>query len=197
MRGRDWFHVFSPLVRLVVVVFRLMPNACVSMLWALLDASHGRLGLGLRYCIVKAKAGGCGDCVYIGPNVELRHWRRLHLGSNVSIHRFSYLDAMGEIHIGDHVSVSHNCSLVSFDHTWTDPSMPIRDNPVVTSAIVLEDDVWLGCGVRVVSGVRIASRCAIAAGAVVTRDTQSGYLYAGVPAKPIKVISGEAPCREA
>ncbi len=188
MRGRALFKIFKPLIQLWVGIFRLMPDACILVIWAMLDVFHGKLGTGLRYCILKAKAGHCGDCVYVGPNVEIRNVNKLYIGNNVSIHRFSYIDALGEIHIGDNVSVAHNCSFVSFNHTWADPSLPIRDNPTIAAPIVLENDIWLGCGVRVVAGVRIFSRTVVAAGAVVVKSTQPAGLYAGVPAKLIKKL---------
>ena len=186
MRGRDYFKLFKLLIKIFVIIFKFMPNSCTSIIWALLDCFHGKIGLGLRYCILKAKARECGDCVFVGPNVEIRNMKNLYVGNNVSIHRFSYLDAIGEIHIGNNVSVAHNCSLVSFEHTWADKTLPIRDNPIVKGPILLEDDVWIGCGVRVLSGVSIASRCVVAAGSVVNKNLESGYLYVGVPAKPIK-----------
>lgn len=52
--------------------------------------------------------------------------------------------------------------------------------------IVLEDDVWIGYGATVLSGVRIGQGAVVAAGAVVNRDVPPYAIVGGVPAKVIK-----------
>lgn len=51
----------------------------------------------------------------------------------------------------------------------------------------VEDDVWIGHGAIVLSGVRIGRGSAIAAGAVVTHDVPPYCIAAGVPARVIRV----------
>ena len=48
------------------------------------------------------------------------------------------------------------------------------------------DDVWIGYGAIIMSGVNIANGSIIAAGSVVTKDTEPYSIYAGIPAKKIK-----------
>lgn len=52
--------------------------------------------------------------------------------------------------------------------------------------IEVEDDVWIGHGAQVMSGVKIGQGAVIAAGAVVTKDVPPYAIAAGVPAKVIK-----------
>lgn len=52
--------------------------------------------------------------------------------------------------------------------------------------VVIEDHVWLGANVIVLSGVTIGKHSVIAAGAVVTKDVEFYTIMAGVPAKIIK-----------
>lgn len=52
--------------------------------------------------------------------------------------------------------------------------------------IVVEDDVWIGYGATVLSGVSIGQGAIIAAGAVVTRDVPKYAIVGGVPATIIK-----------
>ena len=47
-------------------------------------------------------------------------------------------------------------------------------------------DCWLGAHSIIMCGVNIADGCIIAAGAVVTKDTEPYCIYGGVPAKKIK-----------
>ncbi len=52
--------------------------------------------------------------------------------------------------------------------------------------IVVDDDVWIGYGVIVMSGVHIGQGAVIAAGAVVTKDVPPYAIVGGVPSKVIK-----------
>jgi serine acetyltransferase len=52
--------------------------------------------------------------------------------------------------------------------------------------IVIDDDVWIGYGVTILSGVHIGQGAVVAAGAVVTKDVPPYAIVGGVPAKIIK-----------
>jgi len=159
-------------------------------MWVLSDGLPDLIGVSLRYCLLHRLALRCGNNVLVGRGVEIRYPERLVVGDNVSIHRQCYLDAYGGVEIGDDVSIAHQTSLISFEHTWNDDSIPIRDNPILTGMIRIRDDVWIGCGCRILSGVEIAGRSVVAAGSVVTRAVAAGTLVGGIPAKPIKNIRG-------
>lgn len=53
-------------------------------------------------------------------------------------------------------------------------------------SIILEDDVWLGLGTIVNSGVRIGKGAVVAAGSVVVKDVEPYSIVGGNPAKLIK-----------
>lgn len=55
--------------------------------------------------------------------------------------------------------------------------------------IVINDEVWIGCGVIVLPGVTVGKGAVIASGAVVTKDVPPMTLVGGVPAKIIKNFS--------
>ena len=48
------------------------------------------------------------------------------------------------------------------------------------------NDVWIGCGAIILSGVTIGDGAIIGAGAVVTKDVEPYTIVAGVPAKVLK-----------
>lgn len=52
--------------------------------------------------------------------------------------------------------------------------------------IIVEDDVWIGSRVIVLSGVRIGRGSVIASGSIVTKDVPPYTIVAGVPAKVVK-----------
>lgn len=52
--------------------------------------------------------------------------------------------------------------------------------------IVIDDDVWIGYGAMIMSGVHVGQGAVIAAGAIVTKDVPAYAVVGGIPAKIIK-----------
>ena len=92
------------------------------------------------------------------------------------------------VSIKDNVSIANHCTLISSNHSWKDNEVPIKYNSVIPNKIVINEDVWVAAGVRILSNVTISSRTIIGAGAVVNKSTDSHSIYVGVPAKKIKEI---------
>jgi acetyltransferase-like isoleucine patch superfamily enzyme len=186
VRGRDLFDRYRPWINEIVTILHYLPRHWVGILWLLANRLPGKVGLGLRYCLCKRLAASCGDNVYIGHDVTIKRWENLHLGRNVSIHQNCYIDAIGSITIGNAVAIAHQTSILSFEHTWDNPTVAIQDHPVRIAPVVIKDDVWVGCGCRILAGVTVESRTIVAAGAVVTKDVSSHTIVGGVPARLIK-----------
>jgi maltose O-acetyltransferase len=51
------------------------------------------------------------------------------------------------------------------------------------------DGSWIGANVTILPGVTIGKDCVIGAGAVVTSDCAPNTVYAGVPARPIRMLA--------
>lgn len=188
MQGKKYFSFVFPVLWVFSRVLFILPRSFVSSLWSVLDFFPGLLGVGLRYAFALRLAKKIGKNVYFGPYVVILKWHNIIIGNNVSIHAQSYIDASGEVEIGSDVSIAHQSSLVSFNHTWDNLDAPIRSNPTVYGKIKISDDVWIGCGVRILSGVVISSRSVVAAGAVVVKNVPGNVLVAGVPAKFVRRI---------
>lgn len=188
MKGRDKFKKVQIILILITGLMRLTPRFFKLLLWDCISRYSQIPFIGLRYCILKSMANSCGDNVRVGTSVRLLNIKKLSIGSNVSIHDFCYIDAAGGIEIGDNVSIAHNTSILSTNHDWSDKFIPIKYNPTIADKVLIKDDVWLGCAVRVLPGVTINSRSILAAGAVVNKNVDSNSIYGGVPAKKIKSI---------
>lgn len=94
----------------------------------------------------------------------------------------------GEITLGDNVSIAHTTAFHSFNHTWDNPDLTIRENPLYTKRIVVDEDVWFGCNCVVLSGVHVGKRVVVAAGAIVNKSIEANSVAAGNPVKIIKKI---------
>jgi len=137
----------------------------------------------------------------IGPNfhsgVRVRIWAKntVIIGKNFYIGRDSFIES--DVIIGDNVIWANRVALVGrYDHHYQQPGVPtrlasqIRDKDYnwhgLNNTTKIEDDVWVGYGSTIMSGVTIRTGSIIAAGSVVTRDVEPYSIYAGVPAKKIK-----------
>lgn len=107
----------------------------------------------------------------------------------------SMYDETSKVKIGNFCSVADAVTfLVAADHIQTNIStFPFKTKycgyipeAVSSGDIIVEDDVWIGHGVSILSNVHIGQGAIIAAGAVVTKDVPPYAIVGGVPAKVIK-----------
>lgn len=188
MTGREKFSKFSFVIKLLVVFFKLFGKKANSKLLLFFRNKNGVSGLLLRYVFVKNIAKKTGDNITIHPGVFLFNLQNIEFGNNVSIHPMCYIEALGGIYIGNDVSIAHSSTLISTNHSWDHPNIPIKYNPATFGEIIIHDDVWIGCGVRILAGVTINKRSIVAAGAVVNKSFEGYSLIGGVPSKLIKKI---------
>lgn len=134
-----------------------------------------------------------GGRISIGRNCELRkgcqlltYGGNIKIGNYVSINPYTMIYGQGNITIGNYVRIAAHCVLIPSNHIFSDATRLIFEQGLLNKGIVVEDDVWIGCGVRVLDGVTIAKGCVIGAGSVVTKSTEAYGVYAGVPARKIK-----------
>ena len=124
----------------------------------------------------------------IFPGVYLKNVQNLEIGTNVSIHEMTYINAHGGIKIGNDVAISHGVSMLSYDHDIYSDCTSFKDANPIVGRIEINNNVWIGAGVRILKDVTIEKDCVIAAGAVVTRSIKENSIAAGIPAKIIKSI---------
>jgi acetyltransferase-like isoleucine patch superfamily enzyme len=187
-KGRYYFSKYKLIILFVTKIFKHTPGYVKKVIWDYFLNYEGPISLGLRYCLLSSMVNKCGDNVFVGRGVSIKNAENLIIGNNVSIHSLCYIDAFGGVEIGDNVSIAHQCSIISFDHQWSDVDVPIKYNKTVQLRIKIADDVWIGCGVRVLGGTTIGQRSVIAAGAIVKGDLDGKFLYGGMPAKVIKKL---------
>lgn len=137
------------------------------------------------------------NCKKLGKNLNFHYGvvvqgtKLTVFGSNIDIGRHSLLSFGGvECEIGNDVMMGSDVKLITIEHSYRNKSLPMRLQESVYSPIIIEDDVWLGDGVKVISGsrpLRISRGVIVGAGSVVTKnlDIENG-IYAGIPAKFLK-----------
>lgn len=187
--GRQIFRLTRPIFDGINAVLGVVPRGIIALFWPLVQYFPWKLGIALRYIFARRLMKHCGANAQILPGVTILNWQGISLGDNVSIHTGCYLEGLGGLTIGNDVSIAHATSLLTFEHGWEDKDIPIKYNALKLGAVRIEDDVWLGCGVRILSNVHIKSRAIVAAGSVVRAGTLDSGVWAGVPAQLRKSLT--------
>lgn len=108
------------------------------------------------------------------------------IGSNsrIGLHN----TVIGPIIIGNHVNIAQGVVLSGMNHSYKDSSKRIDEQKVITSPIIIEDDVWIGANCVILPGVKVGRHSVIGAGSVVTKDIPSYSLAVGNPARITKSL---------
>jgi len=103
-----------------------------------------------------------------------------------------------DAHFGNNIVIAGNVAFVGRDdHRYNMVGKTIWDSPRGDAfKIVVEDDVWIGHGAIILSGVTIGRGAVVAAGAVVTKDVPRYSIVAGNPARVVKNRFTEQQIRE-
>lgn len=148
-----------------------------------------------RYVQIDARSieGIClGDSVTIDDYATLRGsgvlrnlGKGISVGDRTSIGHSNFIHGGGGVKIGSDCLLGPHVQIFSENHNYESPARPIRLQGERRSPVVIGDDVWIGAGSIVLSGVTIGDGAVVAAGAVVTRDIPPMAVVGGVPARPI------------
>ena len=142
---------------------------------------------------VSVDGGGKGGRVIVGRNTVLDEGAVLRaagglirIGDDCSVNPYCVLIGGSEgLVIGNGVRIAAHSAIVAENHIFEDTSKYMYLQGSSSKGIIIEDDVWIGVGAKILDGVTIQKGTIVAAGAVVTKSTESYSIVAGVPAKKI------------
>lgn len=111
----------------------------------------------------------------------------------------AYEGSESKITIGKYCSISRDVrfinggihpidwvSLYPFRIKWKMEGALADGMPATKGPIQVMNDVWIGTGSTILSGVTIGNGAIIMAGSIVTRDIPAFTIVGGIPAKPVK-----------
>lgn len=136
-----------------------------------------------------------GKGFHCGRGVFIWGRNKIEIGENFYIGKYSIIET--DCIIGDNVIIANHVGIVGrYDHNYQQIGTTVRMAECIrdkdynwkglNNITYIGDDVWIGYGAIIMSGVNIANGSIIAAGSIVTKDTEPYSIYAGTPAKKIK-----------
>ena len=109
-------------------------------------------------------------------------------GGHFEIGDHSYINCNSTVSCLEHISIGRDCAiswntniLDGNGHDLIIEGVP-RPSPV---PVAIGDNVWIGAGALVLSGVSIGSGAVVGAGSIVTKDVPDRTIVAGSPARVI------------
>ena len=119
----------------------------------------------------------CGGSITIGKNCEihpfsmlLTHGGDIRIGDNCSVNPFTIIYGVGGASIGNGVRIAAHTTIIPENHIPGTDERPLYLSGSTKQGIRIEDNVWIGTGVRILDGVTIGRNAIIGAGSVVTRS---------------------------
>ncbi len=124
------------------------------------------------------------ESVAVFTPLYINYGKNTRIGKNVFINFDCVFLDLGKITIEDNVLIAPKVCLLSEGH----PISPNDRPSLVPGHIHIKQNVWIGAGAMILSGVTIGENAVVAAGAVVSKDVEANTVVGGIPAKLIKKI---------
>ncbi|USK28395.1 acyltransferase [Bacillus sp. CMF21] len=105
---------------------------------------------------------------------------KIIIGDNCALNDHLVLDGRGKLVIGNNVNISPYVKIYTAEHDINSPSFAY-----IEGQVLIEDYVWISTNAMIMPGVTIKEGTVVAAGAVVTKDTEPYSIVGGIPAKKI------------
>ena len=132
-----------------------------------------------------------GQGVHIGPGTIVSSTQKLSIGDGTYIGKGCTIQVAGTI--GRGVLIANRVGIIGrADHDLRAVGYPMSYAPWIgtvgstlegTNVVNIGEDVWIGYGAIVLSGITIGRGAIIAAGSVVTKDVATYTIVAGNPAR--------------
>ena len=116
---------------------------------------------------------------------------KISIGERCYINRHTMIDAHEQITIGPDCMIGPFCYVTDSDHARKSNAR-LAEQGMVSTAVIVEDNVWVGAHAIILKGVTIGRHAVIGAGAVVTKDVKAFSTVVGVPAGVIGARARQA-----
>lgn len=127
-----------------------------------------------------------GKNVAIMARVKIMSPQKVVIGNAVLLNEDTKVGGQCGVSIGNHVLIGYNVNIVSENHAYQNPLLPIKKQGYYGGPIIIYDDVWIGANAVILPNVILGRGCIIGANAVVTKNVPEYAIVGGIPAKLLR-----------
>lgn len=147
------------------------------------------------------------DCISIGEHVTFREGLRMdaikkmhsqHFSPQIIIDDYVHAEqdcqifATNLVHIKQNVTLSSQVFITDCEHEYREiNNESILNQKLICGKTIIDEEAFLGIGVRVIKAVHIGKHAVIGANSVVTKDIPAFSVAVGIPARVIKQYNPE------
>ena len=135
-----------------------------------------------RVCLLRWFGALIGHGVVIKPSFDVKYPWRLEVGDHCWLGERVWIDNLATVTLASNVCISQGAYLCTGNHDWSDPHFGLR-----VDSIVLEEGSWVGAKAILAPGSRLGICSVAAAGTLISGTVPNFEIYAGNPARFIKV----------
>jgi acetyltransferase-like isoleucine patch superfamily enzyme len=154
-------------------------------------ALHLIVDIILTFCY-KKQMTSCGHHVTFKPSTSnIKGIENMSFGNYVRIHKYATIfSSDAKLIIGNKVALGPKVTIMTGNHATDTIGTFMWDvhdkKDGLDKDVIIEDEIWVGSNVTILSGAHISRGCVIAAGAIVNKYIPPYSIVGGVPAKVLK-----------
>lgn len=163
-----------------------LANRCGRFIWGFVQATLFRWSPrpchAWRATLLRLFGARIGPHCHIYPGARI--WAPWHLVCEdvVAIADEAIVYNPATVTLGSHAIVSQQAYLCGATHDYDDPAFPMTWAPITIGRYA-----WICARATVQSGVTVGDGAILGLGAVATRDLEAWSIYAGIPARKVKL----------
>jgi len=127
--------------------------------------------------MLRAFGAKIGKQVHIYPTVKIAMPWNLEVGHFSAIGDHAIVYCLGQVFLGERVTISQYAHLCAGTHDYTDATLPLIKSP-----ICIEDDAWICADAFVGPGITIGQAAVVGARSVAFKNVPKNTVVAGNPA---------------
>ncbi len=154
-------------------------------------ALHLIVDIILTFCYKKQMIS-CGHHVTFKPSTSnIKGIENMSFGNYVRIHKYATIfSSDAKLIIGNKVALGPKVTIMTGNHATDTIGTFMWDvhykKDGLDKDVIIEDEIWVGSNVTILSGAHISRGCVIAAGAIVNKYIPPYSIVGGIPAKVLK-----------